>query len=122
MMLLGETRVTNGLKAMKLTCSKMGAVSVIKVEDQMDAQSGSEFEKACGSLIPAGEKVVADFTALTFISSAGLRSVLSVGKRLKQAGGMLSLCGLHGAAKSAFDTTGLTAVFPVFDSAEAAAK
>jgi anti-sigma B factor antagonist len=108
---------------MKLSCSKSGPATVIKVEDRMDAQSCLEFEKACNRLVDEGEKLlVIDLGSLNYVSSAGLRSFLALAKRLRETGGALRLCGLGGIVKQVFDTAGLTSVFPIFDSVDAAAK
>jgi anti-anti-sigma regulatory factor len=57
---------------MKVTCSKSGAASVIKVEDRMDAQSCPEFEKACQRLLQDGEKLlVIDFAGLVLFRARG---------------------------------------------------
>ena len=89
----------------------------------MDAVSCPDFEKACQRLIQAGEKLlVIDLGALVYISSAGLRSILAVGKRLKDTGGSLRVCGLGGGVKQVFEATGFTSIFPVFDSVDAAVK
>lgn len=108
---------------MKLTCSKSGAACVIKIEDRMDAQSGPDLEKECHRLIQEGEKlIVIDLESLRYISSAGLRSLLVVGQRLKEAGGSLRVCCLAGIVKQVFAAAGFASIFPVFDSVEAAIK
>ena len=107
---------------MKLNVSKSGTAAVITVEDRMDAQSSPEFEKACNRLIEDGEKwLVVDLGGLVYISSAGLRSILATGKRLKESGGSLRVCRLGGMVKQVFDTAGFSSIFPVFDSVDAAA-
>ncbi|MFA7005480.1 MAG: STAS domain-containing protein [Verrucomicrobiia bacterium] len=108
---------------MKLTCSKSGAASVIKVADRLDAQSGPDFEKACDRLIQEGEKLfVIDLESLSYISSAGLRSLLVLGNRLKETGGSMRICCLGGIVKQVFAAAGFTSIFPVFDSVAAAAQ
>ncbi len=108
---------------MKMTISKSDAALVLKVAERMDAQSGPDFEKECQRLIQEGEKcLVVDFESLIYISSAGLRSVLVVGKHLKEMGGSLRLCCLKGIVKTVFETAGFSSIFPVFDSVAEAVK
>jgi anti-anti-sigma regulatory factor len=45
-----------------------------------------------------------------------------IGKRLKETGGLLRVCGLNGVVKQVFEATGFTAIFPVFDAVDAATK
>ena len=108
---------------MKLTCSKSGTACVLKIEDRMDAQSGPDVEKECGRLIQEGERlIVIDLGSLHYISSAGLRSLLVVGHRRKEAGGTLRVCQLNGIVKQVFTAAGFSSIFPVFDTVEAAVK
>ena len=63
-----------------------------------------------------------DFASLNYISSAGLRSVLVVGKRIEGKGGSLRVCSLKGIVKTVFEVAGFTAIFPVFESVGASGK
>ncbi|MBI4858995.1 MAG: STAS domain-containing protein [Candidatus Riflebacteria bacterium] len=108
---------------MNVKSTKSGNAVVISVEGRMDAASTPEFERACAEWIQQGEKkLVIDLAGLQFISSAGLRGVLTAGKKLKDGGGGLSLCGLSGVVKQVFEISGFATLFPVFDSREAALK
>jgi anti-anti-sigma factor len=108
---------------MQLTFSKSEIASVIKVEGRMDTQTSPEFEKECLRLIQDGEKLlVIDLGSLVYISSLGLRSILTVGRRLKEKGGSLRVCCLGGIVKQVFETAGFNSIFPVFDSVAAATK
>jgi anti-anti-sigma factor len=57
---------------------------------------------------------------LTYFSSMGLRSFVALGKTLQGKGGALRLCRLNGLVKQVFEITGLSQVFPVYESVEAA--
>jgi len=54
----------------------------------MDAVTTPEFEQTLGGWIDEGEiRFIVDFTGLDYISSAGLRGILTSVKRLKAEGG-----------------------------------
>lgn len=94
---------------------------VIKVEGRMDIATSPEFEKSCAALMEQGHRrVVIDFSGLEYISSAGLRSILAIAKKLKSGGGSLSLCSLAGLVKEVFDLSGFDNFLPVFADVEQA--
>ncbi|MDO9630480.1 MAG: STAS domain-containing protein, partial [Humidesulfovibrio sp.] len=76
---------------MNCTGSKQGAFYVLEVTGRMDALTSQGFETECQSRLEAGDtRIVADLGGLEYISSAGLRSILSAAKKLKAAGGDLA--------------------------------
>ncbi len=87
----------------------------------MDAENAPQFEQQCRACIAEGlTGLVVDLGGLTYISSMGLRSFVSVGKALQDKGAALRLCGLNGLVKQVFEITGLLGSFPVYESVEAA--
>lgn len=109
---------------MECTGSKQGAFYVLEVSGRMDALTSQGFETECLSRIEAGDKrIVADLSALEYISSAGLRSILSAAKKLKAAGGDLAFCGLSGIVSEVFTVSGFVKLLPVYPTrAEALAR
>lgn len=98
-----------------------GNAGIVTVDGRMDADASTDFEAACTQLTARGAKhVVADLTALTYISSMGLRAFLAVAKARQEAGGELVLVGLAGFVKQVFDLTRVTSLFRLCDSVEAA--
>jgi anti-anti-sigma factor len=94
---------------------------VFLVSGRMDAENAPQFEQQCRACIAEGlSGLVVDLGELTYVSSMGLRSFVSVGKALKDKGGALRICGLHGLVKQVFEITGLLGTFPVYESVEAA--
>ena len=59
---------------------------------------------------------------LEYISSAGLRSILMVGRQLRNNSGSLILCGLGGIVLEVFELSGFLKLFPVADSLAGARK
>jgi len=106
---------------MECTSHKADTAVVIKVTGRIDSVTARDFENACGAWIDKREtRLVIDLSALEYTSSAGLRSFLVVGKRIKAAGGTLALAGLQGMVKEVFDMSGFATLFPVHDSLEKA--
>ena len=94
---------------------------VFLVSGRMDAENAPQFEEECRACIAEGlTGLVVDLGELTYVSSMGLRSFISVAKTLQEKGGALRICRLSGLVKQVFEITGLLALFPVYESVEAA--
>ncbi len=102
---------------MEITGAKERDLFIVKVKGRMDSATASEFEKACNKWIDAGENsFVIDFGELEYISSAGLRSILVVAKRLKSSAGKICFCALTRMVKEVFTITGFSSMFCIHDS------
>lgn len=94
---------------------------VLLVSGRMDAESAPLFEDKCKACIAEGVTgLVVDLGELSYVSSMGLRSFISVAKTLQDKHGALRLCRLKGLVKQVFEITGLLGMFGVYDSVEAA--
>ena len=61
-----------------------------------------------------------DFSALTYVSSAGLRVILMAAKRVKQSQGKLVLFGLSPQVREVFEISGFLKILDVVDDRAAA--
>ncbi|PKN43326.1 MAG: anti-sigma factor antagonist [Deltaproteobacteria bacterium HGW-Deltaproteobacteria-18] len=85
---------------------------------RMDAVSAPRFEAACMELLAQGHaSLVVDLGGLEYISSAGLRSILSSVKKLKASGGGLAFCGLSCMVDEVFRVSGFLKLFRIHASA-----
>jgi len=106
---------------MDILCDKKETGSLLKVNGRLDAVSAPIFEKECMQVIDGGETMmVVDLSGLEYISSAGLRSILSAAKKIKGTGGTMQFCGLSGMVEEVFKVSGLGTMFTVTDTAEEA--
>jgi anti-anti-sigma factor len=106
---------------MQLNGFKYDEFFVVKVNGRMDAVSAPEFEKSCLEWIQQGESAfIVDLGGLEYMSSAGLRSILVVGKKLKAAGGNISFASLMPDVAHLFSISGFGAMFPVHESLDKA--
>lgn len=106
---------------MKVEGSKKDNVFVARLEGRMDAITAPDFEKQCIQWIDEGEKVIIlDCAKLEYISSAGLRSILSTGRKLKSQNGKLLFCNMSSMVKGVFDVSGFASIFSIFNTLEQA--
>ena len=93
----------------------------IELPARVDVASSPELETLCNSLLDGGHpQLICDFSSTEYVSSIGLRVFLSTLKRTVKVGGKLVLCRLKPGIMEIFDMTGLTGLFSIFDSLEAA--
>ena len=96
---------------------------VVSVKGRMDAVTAPEFEKSLSDLISKGDNMfLLDFSALDYISSAGLRSILATAKKLKEKQGKIVIAGLRGPVEEVFKISGFYSIFKIFGTEEAALK
>jgi anti-anti-sigma factor len=108
---------------MEIQTAKEEKAVIVSVQGRIDAVTAPEFEKALSSLIARGENVfLFNFSGLEYISSAGLRSILSTAKQLKPKGGSILFSGLKGPVKDVFKISGFGAIFKIFETQEDALK
>jgi anti-sigma B factor antagonist len=94
---------------------------ILLVSGRMDAESAPQLEQQCKACIAEGHtRLIVDLGELVYISSAGLRCFVSVGKLLQSKGGFLRICRMSGLVKQVFEITGLIRLFSVYDSVESA--
>ena len=99
----------------------LGTKAVLRLAGRMDIESAAGFELACDSCISEGfTTLVIDVADLTYISSYGLRSIVSVAKKLNEKGGELRICGLTGLVRQVFEITHLTQTFAQHDTVDSA--
>jgi anti-anti-sigma factor len=96
---------------------------IVAVAGRMDAVTAPEFENRLLDWINGGEtNLIVDLGGLEYISSAGLRSILTIAKNLKAKQGKIVLCTLRDTVKEVFEISGFSTIIPVCESVEAAVK
>jgi anti-anti-sigma factor len=78
-------------------------------------------EKDLTELIAGGERfLVLDLGGLDYISSAGLRTILVVTKRLREKQGRLLLASPKSVVREVFEISGFSSIIPILESVDAA--
>jgi len=86
-----------------------GRVVVVTVRGRLDGSTSPAFGARLESLTATSEpRLVVDCSGIDFVSSAGLRVVISVLKRVKAAGGKFALCAVQPPVREVLDITGFT--------------
>lgn len=103
---------------MKITTEQMDAGMLVSLSGRLDVTSAPEFQQAGAELADKGnDTLIVDCGGLEYISSAGLRSVLFLAKKLKGQGGELKFCGLTGMVDEVFKVSGFHSMFTIVPTA-----
>ena len=94
---------------------------VVDVAGEVDVFSASELANQLTQLFDAGRRIVmVDLTAVTFLDSTGLGTLVAARNRAEEAGGQLPVIGSGDRVMKLFRITGLEDVFEIYPSIDAA--
>ena len=94
---------------------------VIELGGEVDLYTAPEFKERMVKIIEEGKKrLIVDLTSATFIDSTTLGVLVGGVKRLRPAGGSLSLVCTDQNIRKIFEITGLDRVFPIHGSRDEA--
>ena len=85
---------------------------IVRIGGRLDAVTTVDAERQTAQL-PQAPRVVLDLSRLSYISSAGLRLLLKLGKEIKEAGGQLVLAALQPMVEEVFRMTGFDGMFEI---------
>jgi anti-sigma B factor antagonist len=95
--------------------------SVVTVSGRVDSNTAPTFEGALKNVIEEGQRnVILELGGVEFMSSAGLRGMVSSLKACKSGGGELVLATPSGRVVEVMQLAGLTSLFTVYDDVTAA--
>lgn len=106
---------------MTISRTDYGPVKVVHAQGYLSGLAAAELDRYLGELL-AGRgphKLVLDLSAVTEMSSAGLRAVISAAKRARsQKGGDLRLVAPNRRVTEVLELAGLVAVIPIYPTVE----
>ncbi len=87
---------------------------IIQAEDRLDMTNAQVFHDQLDSAIESSERaVVIDLAGLTYISSAGLRVILQMVRKMQRQDARLALCSLSKEVLDVFNTSGISQVVDI---------
>jgi len=107
---------------MNIQLEKRGEVDIVRPVGRLDSVTSEVFTRAVAEVFDRGSRLmVLDFSLIEYVSSAGLRSTLLAGKRMRSVpGGKLALCAFAPGVREIFEISGFLAIFTVGTDLEAA--
>jgi len=99
---------------MQINETRERGVVIVAPEGRVDSTTADQLERHLVGLVGSGErKIVVDLSGVEYISSAGLRVMLALAKRMKDARGALALCALPDPVRTVFNLAGFLPLFAV---------
>ncbi len=100
---------------MDITTTNRDDTTVVQIQGNLDTGTAPTAEEHLQGLIDDGKtKILMDFSTLDYISSAGLRVLLSTSKKLRSSGGEIRLHSLNETVAEIFDMSGFSTILSVF--------
>ena len=89
-----------------------GKALEISLEGRLDTMTAPDLEAELSQSIPDAETLTLDFSKLEYISSAGLRVLLSAHKAMSAKGGM-KVTNVNEVVREVFDVTGFSDILTI---------
>jgi anti-sigma B factor antagonist len=108
---------------LKITEEKRNDAVICFIEGEININNAPELRKAFDGIISRSEKkVIVDFSAVSYIDSSGLATLIEMFQRLKKIGGRMRFANMDQKIKNVFEITKLHKLFEIFDTQESALK
>ena len=99
---------------MEIQDERVGGTCVVTAKGRLDGQSSSVFADRIGGLITdPNPRLLIDFAEVDFVTSAGLRAVLLLLKKVKAANGSFALCSVRDSVRDVLEISGFTAMLSI---------
>lgn len=99
---------------MDISEQQVGRVWVVTAAGRLDSATSNTFAQRIESLVKGSEpRLLVDFSGVDFVSSAGLRAVMTLVKKVKSQKGVLALCAVQAPVREVLDITGFTSMIDI---------
>ena len=96
-------------------------VAVLQVEGQLIVGNRQELKELVQAALDQGERrLLIDFSRTGYIDSSGFGALVSISKKIREAGGELRLSGLNEDLRSLFELTKLDTLFAIAETPQQA--
>lgn len=107
-----------GSTAVEFKTTTKGDWHVLQAIGKIDTTTASIAETAAMEAFSKTQKLALDMSQLEYISSAGLRILLRVGKKAKKENKIFVLCSVSGLVKEILEDSGTDMLFKIYGSPE----
>jgi anti-sigma B factor antagonist len=104
---------------MEIAAATFDTVTALTIKGRVDSTTADRLRDQLSELIQVGcARLVIDLKEVTYISSAGFRTLLITARSVENAKGKLALCGIGGEVKRLFDIASFTELFTILPNRE----
>jgi anti-anti-sigma factor len=101
----------------EITTATRDGATILSIAGRIDTATAPALEQAINREIESGKrKILLNFSAVTYISSGGLRVLLATAKKLKNPTDRYALCNLAAEVHKILKLAGFTSIFSIYPS------
>lgn len=99
---------------MEITKNLNGNTTTLALSGRLDTVTSTQLSNELGQVFEGGPvNLVFDFTSLEYISSAGLRVLLTAQKKINALGTEMKITGVNDTVREIFDITGFSGIINI---------
>lgn len=103
---------------MEVSVTTVRKVTVVKLDGELDGKTSAEVQEQVLPVIEEEGKVVMDMSKVTYMSSAGLRMLLSIYRQVTGKNGKVALAGVKEEIRDTMSVTGFLKFFVIHESVD----
>ncbi len=104
---------------MEISQKEENGIVFIAIKGRLDADSSPEAEEVVKEVLKGQtNRILFNLGDMEYLSSAGLRILLSAAKEMRRRDGKIVLCALNEFVKEIFEVSGFQSLIPIADSVE----
>jgi anti-sigma B factor antagonist len=107
---------------MEINVKSSGQVTVVVVAGDIDSNTAPQAQEQILPLVQPAAKIVLDMSGVEYMSSAGLRMLLSMYRQISRQNGSIVLVGLAEEIKDTMSVTGFLNFFTIRDTVDEGLK
>ena len=104
------------LKGLSIRIEQAEGILIANLSGRVDGTNYRDFQDAVGGMLVDGPVgLLLDLEGVSFLSSAGLSSLLSLARKVRKRGGRIAVCSLAESVQAVFRISGFHMVVPAHD-------
>jgi len=103
---------------MEINVKSIGQVTVVGISGDIDSNTAPQAQEQVLPLVQPGSKILLDMSGVEYMSSAGLRILLSMYRQISRGDGGIVLVGLGEEIKDTMSVTGFLNFFTTCDTVD----
>ena len=103
---------------MEINVKSIGQVTVVEIAGDIDSNTAPQAQERVLPLVQPGSKILLDMSGVEYMSSAGLRILLSMYRQISRGDGGIVLVGLGEEIKDTMSVTGFLNFFRTCDTVD----
>ena len=98
---------------MNITTQREGSALTVFPEGRIDTLTAPAFEQCLGAELGSADRLLIDFSKVNYISSAGLRVLLTYAQKMEERGGSIQAVGVNDTLRKVFSLTGFLEILNI---------